>query len=363
MTARADHDFVEPGMMLAERSPMPASRLLFHRPEAASESALTFCRGNARLALAAACVALEQGNKAVLAIVLETLGSAYAAAGTLALYTSDAKQGWLSGGCWEPEISRRVGEASSLNRIGWMEIDTREDESLLSGSATGCRGRSRLVLLPLHVLPGCSTFLGTWLAGHCSLQLGLNADGSVEMATGQVKQGWIVDSGPLDWPGEQTDWHHSLDRPPEVLVLGCGPEAPHLASLLHGLGWQIRFAERRSGWRSNLSNLFEIAEDSAAGALSRRYLPDAALVMHHNFELDWQALDAIATLPVPFVGLLGPRRRREDLFKLLSVHQRESLLPRLRSPIGLNLGGSGPEAIALSIAAQLESWRNSLLGS
>ena len=34
------------------------------------------------------------------------------------------------------------------------------------------------------------------------------------------------------------------------------------------------------------------------------------------------------------------------------------LVPRLRSPVGLRLGGQGPEAIALSIAAQLQAWRH-----
>jgi xanthine dehydrogenase accessory factor len=50
-------------------------------------------------------------------------------------------------------------------------------------------------------------------------------------------------------------------------------------------------------------------------------------------------------------------RRREDLFRVLPLAAREALLPRLRSPVGLKLGGQGPEAIALSIAAQLQAQR------
>ena len=84
---------------------------------------------------------------------------------------------------------------------------------------------------------------------------------------------------------------------------------------------------------------------------------DAALVMHHNFELDREALLALSATAIPFVGLLGPVRRREDLFRVLPRDARDALLPRLRSPIGLKLGGTGPEAIALSIAAQLQAWR------
>ena len=44
---------------------------------------------------------------------------------------------------------------------------------------------------------------------------------------------------------------------------------------------------------------------------------DAALVMHHNFEMDREALYALAAGELPFVGLLGPVRRREDLFRVL----------------------------------------------
>jgi xanthine dehydrogenase accessory factor len=36
-----------------------------------------------------------------------------------------------------------------------------------------------------------------------------------------------------------------------------------------------------------------------------------------------------------------------------------SLSSRLRSPAGLDLGGHGPEAIALRIAAQLHQYRHS----
>jgi xanthine dehydrogenase accessory factor len=39
----------------------------------------------------------------------------------------------------------------------------------------------------------------------------------------------------------------------------------------------------------------------------------------------------------------------------LSDDVREALSPRVRSPVGLDLGGHGPEPIALSIAAQLQA--------
>ena len=98
--------------------------------------------------------------------------------------------------------------------------------------------------------------------------------------------------------------------------------------------------------------------DGVAAALVDGRAYDAALVMHHNFELDLDALDALSATSVPFVGLLGPRRRCEDLFRLLTTASHAALRARLHSPIGLDLGGRGAEAIALSVAAQLQAWRH-----
>ena len=81
--------------------------------------------------------------------------------------------------------------------------------------------------------------------------------------------------------------------------------------------------------------------------------------MHHHFELDREALAALADTDIGFIGLLGPTRRRDDLFRVLPAQVCESLRHRLHSPVGLDLGGHGPEAIALSIAAQLHAYRHS----
>ncbi len=76
--------------------------------------------------------------------------------------------------------------------------------------------------------------------------------------------------------------------------------------------------------------------------------------MTHQASADLEALRTLATLPVPYVGLLGPPARRDELLAMLEPEARTSLLPRLRAPVGLPLGGEGPEAIALAIAADLQ---------
>ncbi|MBK7144277.1 MAG: XdhC family protein [Xanthomonadales bacterium] len=86
----------------------------------------------------------------------------------------------------------------------------------------------------------------------------------------------------------------------------------------------------------------------------------AALVMAHHFERDRAALAHLAArsaLP-PYIGLLGARTRADDLFATLPVAVRERLAPVLETPAGMPLGGHGAAAIALSLAARLQSLSN-----
>ena len=57
---------------------------------------------------------------------------------------------------------------------------------------------------------------------------------------------------------------------------------------------------------------------------------------------------------MPYVGLLGPAARREKLMTDLGADA-VALRPRLRAPVGLDIGGRAPESIALSIVAEVHA--------
>ena len=325
-------------------------RAMTDRPKAA------WSQGNARHVLRACANAAHEPD-AVLALVLERAGSTYADAGALALFGAKAGQvGWLSGGCLEPEIERHAQAAARDGRIGWLEVDTRDDEDLLSGSALGCRGRLRIALLPVSRLPGSADAFMAWDAGRAPLDIALDTAGAVSLQAAQIMHRWQVAAGPCEWQGADA-WVCSIPPPADIRLFGAGPETALLLRLLRDLGWRTTVVERRERWRSHAA-LADRHMDAAPGAAAEPFGMSAALVMHHNFELDREALAALAATDVPYIGLLGPARRREDLFKLLSSAQRECLRARLHAPVGLDLGGRGAEAIALSIAAQLQAWRH-----
>ena len=309
--------------------------------------------GNPRPVLQAAADAARTGRAAALAVVLQTEGSSYSRAGTCALFEPGRQVGWLSGGCLEPELARQAANAVDAGRIAWMEIDNRDDAALFSGNATGCRGRQWLALLPLPQLGGIEQLLDTWLQGPHTLHLALQADGRLDARCAGFTFTRTVPPAALQPLDGSHRWRLQWHRSPVVHVHGAGPEAALLLPLLDQLGWCAHVEEPRPRWREHLPLAAGSYCSSAATGVA-----DAALVMHHNFELDREALERLAGSRVPFIGLLGPRRRKDDLFSVLDSHTRSALEPRLRSPIGLPLGGRGPEAIALSIAAQLQAWRH-----
>lgn len=311
--------------------------------------------GNPRIVLEAAASSIRRGDRGVLASVLETEGSTYAGVGDMVLFDDDLQAGWLSGGCLEPQLAKRARDVADSGAIDWAEIDTRSDDDLLAGSALGCRGRLRIAMLPLRLLPGVDALIDAWLRGGICLRVSIEAGGAMAMHAGSQAVQWQLDGGDPCWPGA-TSWRLSLPRLPRLLVLGAGPETSTLIPLLRELGWWVSVAERRARWNGEGRGADARLQLAPVAALHDA-APDAVLVMHHDFELDREALDALAGSDIDFIGLLGPRRRRDDLFQLLAPHQRDALLPRLRSPVGLDLGGRGPQAIALSIAAQLQQWR------
>jgi xanthine dehydrogenase accessory factor len=313
-----------------------------------------------RRILETSAAAHQRGDSAALVVVVETEGSTYVSPGAMALFGArEGQVGWLSGGCLEPEIERRAHDAVAHSRIEWMDIDTRDDEDLIGGSALGCRGRLRLALLPLAALRGWPALVEAWRQGRGALRLSVSSEGAVSAGVGELKQRWRMDAAHSEeFHASAARWNLAVSAPPAVLVFGAGPETPTLLPLLRNLGWMTTLVERRARWLTEAHHADALIEASPEAAVS---MPgqafDAALVMNHNFEMDREALYALAAVELPFVGLLGPVRRREDLFRVLPATARETLLPRLRSPIGLKLGGQGPEAIALSIAAQLQAYR------
>jgi xanthine/CO dehydrogenase XdhC/CoxF family maturation factor len=99
-----------------------------------------------------------------------------------------------------------------------------------------------------------------------------------------------------------------------------------------------------------------------ASAASREVLAirpdDAVVLMTHSYEQDRDLLAAVLPLHPRYLGLLGARHRSS-----LLVSEAAAILgwtvgaccDRIYAPVGLDLGGDGPEAIALAVIAEVQA--------
>lgn len=274
-----------------------------------------------------------------LTIVVETEGSTYRKPGALALVADDGTcVGVISGGCLETALHDLGRAAMTAGAPRDATFDTRSDDDLVFGSGSGCRGRMRVIALPSTPGQRC--------AALDAIVAGFEARRPVTLA--------LPTLAPELFDGGQV----TLEPPPLLLLLGAGPEAPPLLRIGRTLGWFTWIADHRSGLlgSTQLGEADRIAHGRPAAALPNLAGEpfDAAVVMTHLAEHDLEALRMLSRLDVPYIGLLGPPARRDELLARLDAQERAALDTRLHAPVGLPLGGEGPEAIALAIAADLQ---------
>jgi xanthine dehydrogenase accessory factor len=274
-----------------------------------------------------------------LAIVVEADGSTYRKPGAMALVGDDGQRvGVISGGCLEAGLDKLGRDALEADAPRMNVFDTRSDDDLIFGSGSGCRGRMHVVAIPVRPgrpAPVFDRLAAAW-ATHADATIALAELAPDLFTTGQVE----------------------IRSPTRLLAIGAGPEMPPLLRVARTLGWYTSVADHRDGLleRERVRDADLVTRGRPGRAL--RELAGqrihAAIVMTHLADADLEALAALAQSAVPYVGLLGPLARRDELLARLGESHREALRGRLHAPVGLRLGGEGPEAIALSIAAELQ---------
>jgi xanthine dehydrogenase accessory factor len=302
---------------------------------------------------------------AVLGIVVATAGSTYQKVGALVLLDRNGlRHGVISGGCLEPELEHRAQIVFENGRALQIDFDTRSDDDLVFGSGTGCRGHVHLLLLPqppdAPLTRALESSIETGIAFRMTFALIGNETGAGYATSSNSDEKivhWGIDGAAASAQPTQIDIELTITPPPRLLLLGAGPETPPLLEIANRFGWRIRVAEHRGRWsrfaRSDgTEHLLELTPTAAAMHFKDEKI-DAAVVMSHNFAIDLQHLRFCIQSDIGYIGLLGPPARRDALLAELGV-EASMLGQRLHAPVGIDLGGFGPEAIALAIAAQLQ---------
>ncbi|MBC2877560.1 MULTISPECIES: XdhC family protein [Streptomyces] len=151
--------------------------------------------------------------------------------------------------------------------------------------------------------------------------------------------------------------------PPRLIVFGAIDFAAALARVGKFLGHHVTVCDARPVFatRARFPDADEVVVDWPHRYLDgQRHLDPrtAVCVLTHDEKFDIPLLVRALRLPLAYVGAMGSHRTHHArLARLRAAGLGEAELSRLRSPIGLDLGGRTPEETALSIAAEIVAVR------
>ncbi len=335
---------------------------------------------------------LEANQPAALATIVDVEGNAYRRPGAKMLLTPDGKGvGSITAGCLEDDLLR-VGRA--VREEGRPRIETydlMEDEDDVWGLGVGCNGVIEVLLEPLveSYRPAVEAFAdGRDIASLTVLESDLarlkRGDrayfrpgwGGFEHETGEYPA-WLTDAmadpatelarrGRADTltterPGGRVRiFVDGIAAPTDLYIFGSGHDVGPVTELAALNDLRVTVIGFRSG--VDLDERFPSAArtvTTSPGSLRETLdLDDQshAIVMSHNFVDDRLAIDELLGSPAPYVGLMGPRDRFEEMIAVFESEGRtfdDEERDRLYTPVGIDLGGGSPYQIAHSIVGEV----------
>lgn len=315
----------------------------------------------------------------ILATVVHVEGSAYRRPGARMWIDGGSGRhiGTISGGCLEGDVARKAAWWTSQGDPVLRVYDTMSDEDAAWEFGLGCAGVI-YILLERSNAPGTQALLNhldlVYNTGQHSVIATVvrTAPGS-PFRTGDHFCG--LDAMPPEFASAAAEALHDRSSclfqaggaveaflevvaPPQRLVIfGAGHDAVPLVSSASSLGWRVTVADVRSGFTKpdRFPGAAEVVTLPPGGSIEGKVAIDdttAVVCMTHNLPLDVNLLPQILERNPRYLGLLGPWKRTERLYRSAGLEPRGAFL---HAPVGLDLGGDTPESIALSIVAEIQA--------
>ena len=308
---------------------------------------------------------LERGERVFVACVAEsTRGSPGTAGAKLLVAEGGELLGTIGGGMME---HRLVEQARELLRGGGAQPEkhTLVHSDTAAGEQSGmvCEGSQSNVFCVLAGDRDRAT-VGAIVAAVRSDRpawMAIDADGLRLM-----QREADLSRLPFALTGEGERWRYEEDLlgRRRLAVIGGGHCAVALAEAMARLGYRTQIFDTRTEVVTHdraaaVGTVTHVSDYAEAGPLISWPELTAVVVMTADYLTDVRALLGTAGLPLPFVGLMGGRRKiARILAKLREEGMAQEALDRVHAPVGLDIGSDTPEEIAVSVAAQILRKRN-----
>jgi xanthine dehydrogenase accessory factor len=307
----------------------------------------------------------------VLATIYDTDGPCYRKSGAMMLFSSQGDQlGMLSGGCLESDIGTNARKVMQTGQPLSLCYDGSDEDDLSFHLGIGCGGTVYIMLQPINIandylsLTQVYDALQQRVSGYYH-QLIVDKSSTANLKSPHpffqaesienlAETASIIEK--KTHKNINTKWLANPVLPePHLLIVGGGIDARPLANMAQQLGWQVslwdpRPANARKEYFSNVQNIIK-GDANILSAFAIEKDVSAAVLMSHNIEIDAQALHALSQIKLQYLALLGPSHRKEQVIQVANINA-ASVPFKFSGPSGLDIGGTLPESIALSILSE-----------
>lgn len=342
-------------------------------------------------------MAVAAGRKVALASVVHLEGSSYRRPGARMLVTDEGDMtGAISGGCLEGDALRKAQLALSQGRSRLVTYDTSDEEDATIGVQLGCAGIIQVLFEPIDtdrvdhpiqlLRKAAAVRQNAVLVTLFSLEDKRGEQAGtcfLEEASGET---W----GQIPYPGlepairddvetamnEQSSFFRQyphgessitafiecLQPPVSLVVVGAGNDAIPMVQLADVIGWDVRVVDGRNTHArpERFSGACQVLVSKPEKVLEQIPIDERTVfvMMTHNYNYDLAMLRALLPLQVPYIGMLGPRKKLDRMLDELrqgGMDITDTMLEKVFGPTGLEIGAEAAEEIALSIIAEIAS--------
>ena len=335
----------------------------------------------------------SQNQKIALATVVKVDGSAYRRPGARMLVTEDGElTGAISGGCLEGDALRKAQAVIFQKKSMLVTYDTTDEDDQKFGIGLGCNGIIQVLIEPIdsddagnpiellkialeNRIPG--VLITVFSLKHSRAeQVGTKvlwkekqAFGNPESLDSSLWESIQSELSDLDYTtssiksypelDEISVFYESIKPVIRVLLFGAGNDTIPVAEIADLLGWELVLIDGRKTHVSDerFPKAFKIVIAPADEAVVHLDADSntVALLMTHNFEYEVVILEYLLPLQLPYIGILGPRKKGLKLLERLELKGIQVQQSNIYSPMGLDIGAEGSEEIALSAFAEIKA--------
>jgi xanthine/CO dehydrogenase XdhC/CoxF family maturation factor len=341
--------------------------------------------------------ALHAGKKAALAAVVHLDGSSYRRPGARMLVTDEGElTGAISGGCLEGDALRKALLVLNQQQSKLVTYDTSDEDDATIGIQLGCAGVIQVLFEPIQpnqpdnpiqllrkaVAIRQHAVLVTLFSlqnkrneqpGTCLL---MEANGNISgkipypeieahimedvHAAMQTKQ-----SSFKQYIGREfaiTAFIEFLEPPVSLVVVGAGNDAIPMMQIADTIGWDVRVVDGRGTHAKpeRFASACQVLVSKPEKVLEQIPMDNQTVfvMMTHNYNYDLAMLRALLHRDIPYIGMLGPKKKMDRMLDELrdsGMEITDQMLQKVYGPTGLEIGAETAEEIALSIIAEIKA--------